>query len=55
MTSFWIVALILTALLYGTRSSIRTFRHEMAYDRKVWLVVICGGVVASCLLTGGTP
>jgi hypothetical protein len=52
MTSFWI-ALDLTALLYGTRSSTRTFRHEMADDRNVWLAVICGGVVVFGLLTGG--
>jgi hypothetical protein len=52
MTSFWI-ALVLTGLLYGTRSSIRTFRHEMADERSVWLAVICGGIVVFGLLTGG--
>jgi hypothetical protein len=51
MTSFWI-ALALTAVLYALRSSIRTFRNEIADDRNVWLVAICGGIVAFCLLTG---
>jgi hypothetical protein len=52
MTTFWL-ALPIIALLHGARSSLRTFRHELADPRNRWLFAVCV-VIVVCGIVGGS-
>jgi hypothetical protein len=45
MTTLWL-ALLITGLLYGTRSAIRTFAREMDDRRNAVLFAVCAVVIA---------
>jgi hypothetical protein len=45
MTTLWL-ALLLTGLLFGSRSAIRTFAGQMADPAVRWLVAACAIVIA---------
>jgi hypothetical protein len=45
MSSFWL-ALLITGVLFGSRSAIRTFASQMADPANRWLVAICCIVIA---------
>jgi hypothetical protein len=45
MTTLWIT-LAIVAVLYGARSSLRTFRAGMADRRNRWLFAVCVVVIA---------